>query len=85
MEYYNQNPPMGVAPPPPPPLPPLGYPQPGYQGAPPPQPQVVVNQAPPMYAQEQGSGATTGLFAGCLAALGCCCCLEACDEICCWH
>ncbi|KAG5065336.1 hypothetical protein JHK86_009067 [Glycine max] len=81
MAYYNQNPPpmSGVIPPP------QGYPQPGFQGPPPPQPQVFVTQAPAQPAQ--GAAATTGVMAGCLGALGClcclemCCCLEACDEI----
>lgn len=40
----------------------VGYPPPGYQGAPPPQPQTFVTQAPP--AQKQGSGAATGAMAG---------------------
>ncbi|CAJ2643888.1 unnamed protein product [Trifolium pratense] len=81
MAYYNQNPPaVNVNVSAPPPGQP-GYPQPGYQGYPPPppapQPQVFVTQAPP---QTANSGAAeTGLMA-CLAGLCCCCCLE---ETCC--
>ncbi|CAL5204798.1 unnamed protein product [Lathyrus oleraceus] len=73
MAYYNQNPPpinVNVSAPPP-----VGYPQPGYQGYPPPQPQVFVTQAAP----QNSAAAQTGLMA-CLAGLCCCCCLE---ETCC--
>lgn len=57
MAYYNQNPPpinVNVSAPPP-----VGYPQPGYQGYPPPQPQVFVTQAAP----QNSAAAQTGLMA----------------------
>ncbi|WJX41487.1 hypothetical protein P8452_28834 [Trifolium repens] len=67
MAYYNQNPPavnVNVSGPPPA----QGYPQPGYQGYPPPpapQPQVFVTQAPPPAAN---STAAEAALLGCVAA-----------------
>ncbi|XP_050206619.1 protein CYSTEINE-RICH TRANSMEMBRANE MODULE 13 [Mercurialis annua] len=76
MSYYNQQqqPPVGVPPPqgyptkdayPPPGYPVQGYPPQGY-----PPPQGYYAQQPPR--QE------TGFLEGCLAALCCCCLLDAC-------
>ncbi|OIW12852.1 hypothetical protein TanjilG_24785 [Lupinus angustifolius] len=87
MSYYNQQqPPVGVPPPqgypqeygkgayPPPGYPPQGYPPPQYpaQGYPPPY--------APQYAQPppQQNQSNSGCMEGCLAALCCCCLLEAC-------
>lgn len=41
----------------------VGYPPPGYQGPPPPQPQAFATQAPPAQGQA-ASGAATGAMAG---------------------
>ncbi|XP_015890283.3 splicing factor-like protein 1 [Ziziphus jujuba] len=86
MSYYNnQQPPVGV--PPPQGYPPKdAYPPPGYppQGYPPPQqgypPQGYPPQGyAPQYAQPPPrQDNTTGCLEGCLAALCCCCLLDAC-------
>ncbi|GAU31176.1 hypothetical protein TSUD_316010 [Trifolium subterraneum] len=88
MAYYNQNPPavnVNVSGPPPGQA---GYPQPGYQGYPPPpppapQPQVFVTQAPPPQAANTGVAETALL--GCVAAavwrrLVVCCVLDLCSH-----
>ncbi|XP_072980748.1 protein CYSTEINE-RICH TRANSMEMBRANE MODULE 13-like [Typha angustifolia] len=89
MSYYNQQqPPVGVPPPqgypsegygkdayPPPGYPPQGYAQ-GY-----PQPQAYPPQGyPPPYAQQPPRQQSSGpsFMEGCLAALCCCCLLDAC-------
>ncbi|RYR28904.1 hypothetical protein Ahy_B01g053122 isoform B [Arachis hypogaea] len=88
MSYYDhqQQPPVGVPPPqgyppkdayPPPGYPPAqGYPPPGY-----PQPGYPPQQAyAPQYAQQPPPRQETGFLEGCLAALCCCCLLDAmCD------
>ncbi|RYR78537.1 hypothetical protein Ahy_A01g003363 isoform B [Arachis hypogaea] len=88
MSYYDhqQQPPVGVPPPqgyppkdayPPPGYPPAqGYPPPGY-----PQPGYPPQQAyAPQYAQQPPPRQEAGFLEGCLAALCCCCLLDAmCD------
>ncbi|KAG4379034.1 hypothetical protein AAZX31_17G155100 [Glycine max] len=79
MSYYDhqQQPPIGVPPPqgypgkdayPPPGYPAQGYPPPGY----PPQSYA------PQYAQQPPPRQEVGFLEGCLAALCCCCMLDAC-------
>ncbi|KAI9089009.1 hypothetical protein K1719_029288 [Acacia pycnantha] len=80
MSYYDQHqhqPPVGVPPPqgyppkdsyPPPGYPVQGYPPPGY-------PQQGYA---PQYAQAPPPRQETGFLEGCLAALCCCCLLDAC-------
>ncbi|XP_022749146.1 cysteine-rich and transmembrane domain-containing protein WIH2-like [Durio zibethinus] len=75
MSYYNQQqPPVGV--PPPPGFPPEGYPKdayppPGYPNPPP----YDAQYAQPQLPQKEKS---TGCLEGCLDALCCCCRLDAC-------
>ncbi|GLT75385.1 hypothetical protein SLA2020_471160 [Shorea laevis] len=73
MSYYNQQQPPVDAPPPQGYPPKDAYPPPGYpvQGYPPPSYPVQYPQAPP---PRQDSG----FLEGCLAALCCCCLLDAC-------
>ncbi|XP_027348688.1 cysteine-rich and transmembrane domain-containing protein WIH1 [Abrus precatorius] len=79
MSYYDhqQQPPIGVPPPqgypskdpyPPPGYPAQGYPPPGY-------PQQGYA---PQYVQQPPPRQETGFLEGCLAALCCCCLLDAC-------
>ncbi|KAI4298580.1 hypothetical protein L6164_032121 [Bauhinia variegata] len=94
MSYNQQPPPVGVPPPqgypppegyakdayPPPGYPPQGYPQGGYPPPPPaqgyPPPYAPQYAQPPPQQQQQSSG--PGCLEGCLAALCCCCLLDAC-------
>ncbi|XP_059457723.1 cysteine-rich and transmembrane domain-containing protein WIH2-like isoform X2 [Corylus avellana] len=79
MSYYNQQPPVGVPPSqgypkdaynPPPGYPVQSYPPPGY----PPQ----QGYAPPYSQTQPPPRQETSCLEGCLAALCCCCLLDAC-------
>ncbi|KAI5417900.1 hypothetical protein KIW84_042507, partial [Lathyrus oleraceus] len=84
MSYYDhqQQPPVGVPPPqgypqkdayPPPGYPSQGYPPQGYP------PQQGYGYPPPQqYAQQPPQRQEVGFLEGCLAALCCCCMLDAC-------